>query len=165
MARSLALGLLLLLSTPALAAEPGTASDATDKERAAQLFKEARALAELGNLEEACQKLEQSVELHEGVGNRFNLADCWEKTGRTASAYTLFIEVADATRELGQSDREKTARARAEALAPKLTRMRIDVGMSETTVAVPSTCTHSPKNPSGNTHSDTRGSRRRCLAL
>lgn len=122
MARHL-LVLLVALLAPRLAFAAGEA----DKARATGLFAEAQALADAGKHAEACPKFEESVKAHAGVGNRFHLADCWEKTGRLASAHALFLEVASVTRELGQTDREQAAIARAEALAPKLTRLRIEV--------------------------------------
>ena len=103
------------------------ADEESDKARAKGLFAEAQALSEAGKYVEACSKFEESVKLHAGVGNQYQLADCWEKIGRTASAYEVFLKVVAKTRELGQPDREKAAQERADALAPKLTRLRIEV--------------------------------------
>ena len=103
------------------------ADEETDKARATGLFAEAQALSQAGKHIEACAKFEESVKLHAGVGNQYQLADCWEKIGRTASAYAVFLKVVAKTRELAQPDREKAAQERADALAPKLTRLRIEV--------------------------------------
>lgn len=77
--------------------------------------------------EEACPKLEESLRLDHGMGTQFNLAHCWEKLGRTASAWALFLDVAAAARAANQPQREAVARERAKALEARLTRLRIDV--------------------------------------
>jgi hypothetical protein len=102
-----------------------------DKARATGLFAEAQALVQAGKYAEACAKFEESVKLHAGVGNQYQLADCWEKIGRTASAYEAFQKVVAKTRELAQPEREKAAQERADALAPKLTRLRLEVKSPE----------------------------------
>jgi hypothetical protein len=76
---------------------------------------------------EACPKLEESLRLDHGMGTQFNLAHCWEKLGRSASAWALFLDVAAAARAGNQPQRETAARERATALEPKLTRLRIEV--------------------------------------
>jgi hypothetical protein len=60
---------------------------------------------------------EQSVRLYDGIGTRFNLADCWDKIGRTGRARDMFLEVADAASATGEWDREQAARQRAAAIA------------------------------------------------
>jgi hypothetical protein len=109
-------------------AEGGHAQVTVDPETAAKvLFNEGKDLAAAGNFEKACPKFEESVKLKPGIGARFNLADCWEHVGRTASAFKLFNDVADVAKEAGQNDREKAARERAKALEPKLTKMTVKV--------------------------------------
>jgi len=80
---------------------------------------------EAERFDEACPKLEESLRLDQGIGTQFNLAHCWEKQGRTASAWALFLDVAAAARASNQEKRETAARERASALEPKLTRLRI----------------------------------------
>lgn len=91
------------------------------------LFDEARKLMSAGKYAEACPKLEEAQRLNPGVGTLYNLSDCYENTGRTASAWTGFREVAAASAASRQAEREKAARARVTALDPKLTRLRIVV--------------------------------------
>lgn len=91
------------------------------------LFHEARVLADAGDYARACPKLEESLRLDPGMGTRFNLAHCWEKLGRTASAWTLFLDVAAAARAQGMAEREAAARSRADELEPRLTRLRVEV--------------------------------------
>jgi len=61
------------------------------------------------------------------MGTRFNLAHCFEKMGRTASAWGLFLDVASAASAAGQKKRERAARQRAESLEPALSRLVIEV--------------------------------------
>lgn len=118
---------IVLASVTLFLATRPAAADEADKARATGLFAEAQALAEAGKHEQACAKYEESVELHAGVGNQYQLADCWEKIGRTASAYAMFLKVVEKTKELDQPEREKAALERAEALTAKLTRLRVEV--------------------------------------
>jgi hypothetical protein len=57
----------------------------------------------------------------------FNLGDCYEKQGKTASAWTAFTDVAGMAKAQGQPEREKAARQRADALAPRVPRLKIVV--------------------------------------
>ncbi len=104
--------------------------------QAGALFSEARKLVDAGDYKQACPKFEQSLSLNVGIGVQFNLADCWEHTGRTASAYSLFQGVAASARAVGQSNRADVAQARADALAPRLVRLSIDVRSSDAGLVV-----------------------------
>ncbi|MFT3775424.1 MAG: hypothetical protein QM820_59515 [Minicystis sp.] len=99
-----------------------------EKKAAAQaLFDEARALAAAGNHADACPKLAESLRLDPSMGTRFYLAECLEKTGKLASAWTYYVEVADGARATGQRDREKYATDRAEAIKPRVPKLAIKV--------------------------------------
>jgi len=115
------------LITSLVCSAAGTASAQTDSAGARALFQEGRSLMEAERYEEACPKFEESLKLDNGIGTQFNLAHCWEKLGRTASAWALFLDVAAAAKADNQEKREAAARERAKALEPRLTRMRIDV--------------------------------------
>lgn len=91
------------------------------------LFQEARLLVERGDYAAACPKLEASQKLEPAVGTQFNLADCYEHVGRTASAHALFGQVARIARSAGKFERERSAKERAAALEPSLARVRLDV--------------------------------------
>jgi tetratricopeptide repeat protein len=121
--RSVAVGLVASLVLGA--AERAEAQ--TDSATARALFAEGRSLMEKDRYDEACPKFEESLRLDPGMGTQFNLAHCWEKLGRTASAWALFLDVAAAARNASQPQREAAARDRAKALEPKLSRLRIDV--------------------------------------
>jgi len=106
------------------AASPAYADDTAT---AQALHDEAKALIAKGSWAPACPKLEESYRLSPAIGTRYKLADCYEHTGRTASAWAHFLGVASTAKAAGQADREKEARARAAALEPKLSRLAIVV--------------------------------------
>ena len=113
----------LMLACPLVAAEPSI----SDKATARSLFEEGRSLVQEGKIEQACPKFKGSYDLDPGAGSAFHLADCYEKTGRIASAWVLFLEVAVLMRDAGDKDKEAAARQRAETLAPRLSRLNIQV--------------------------------------
>ena len=91
------------------------------------LFREARKLLDAGQFREACEKLEASRRLDPAVGTLLNLARCREKIGQTATAWAAYHEAIRAAKAAGQTDREKAARERADALEPTLPRMTVAV--------------------------------------
>lgn len=101
------------------------AQNAQDRAAARDLFNEARKLVKAGNYASACPKLEESQRLDPGVGTLFNLADCYEHTGKTASAWSMFSDAAAASRAAKEPEREKAARQRAQDLEPKLLRLSV----------------------------------------
>lgn len=110
--------LLVIAATPALAA-PGQTSA-----QAEALFQEGIKLVDGGRPALGCPKLEESERLEPQVGTEFRLADCYERIGRTASAWALFVQVQGKV----ETAEEKTkAKARVDALEPNLVRVRINV--------------------------------------
>jgi tetratricopeptide (TPR) repeat protein len=116
---TLALGVLLSAGAARAQSDAAVASEA--------LFDDARQLMKLGNYAEACAKFAESQRLDAGVGTLIYLADCYEKSGRLASAWVTFREAAAAARVAGQAEREKLARDRSAALEPKLSRIQVEV--------------------------------------
>ncbi len=114
--------LALALAGPARAASPA------DVAAAQHLFDEAKRKAEAGEHAAACPLLEESQRLDPALGTAFNLSDCYERTGRTASAWTAFLDVAAQAKAAGKAERERAARERAAALEPRLVRVAIVVG-------------------------------------
>jgi serine/threonine-protein kinase len=110
-------------------AQPPNAAADDQAATAKSLFYEGRALMRDGNYALACPKLEESLRLDYGMGTEFNLADCNEKLGKIASAWSGFSNVATAARAQNQAAREKVARDRAQALEPRLPKLAIDVAM------------------------------------
>ncbi|HMI83516.1 MAG TPA: hypothetical protein VK550_05445 [Polyangiaceae bacterium] len=118
----LSLALAAIPLRPAVAA--GTPADTAT---AQALFDEARKLMGEGRYSEACPKLDESQRIDPGWGTLINLADCHEHIGRTASAWSEFLQVASGSRQAGQSDRAQAAKARAVALEPRLSKLTIAV--------------------------------------
>lgn len=98
-----------------------------DPAAAQALFDQARDLIKQGHYAEACPKLQESNRLDPGIGTQFHLADCYEQSGRVASAWAAFLEVASQARASGQDDREKAATNRAEKLHARLPRLVVNV--------------------------------------
>lgn len=90
------------------------------------LFYGARALMQQGRYAEACPKLEESMRLDAGIGTQFNLADCNEHIGKTATAWAGFVDVAAAAHASHQAERETVARKRAQALEARVPRLVIE---------------------------------------
>jgi hypothetical protein len=106
-------------------AAPRVSAQETGSAAAQQLFNDGRRLMKQGAFSEACPKLAESQRLDPGIGTLFNLADCHEQLGKTATAWGEFLEVAAQARTRGQNARVDAARARASALEPRLPRMTI----------------------------------------
>jgi serine/threonine-protein kinase len=94
---------------------------------AEQLFEEGRALLAQNKLAEACPKLAESHRLDPAVGTLLNLGECYEKAGKTASAWATYIEADTLARRLGQLPRAQFAADRARLLGASLPRLSIDV--------------------------------------
>ncbi|MDF3070482.1 MAG: hypothetical protein K0R38_6083 [Polyangiaceae bacterium] len=103
---------------------------------AKDLFKQGRELAGKGDYEFACPKFEESLALEVGVGTQFNLADCWEHIGRSASAHRLFLGAAASAKAAGQTDREQVLRDRATALEPRISKLVIEVASTDPKLTV-----------------------------
>ncbi|MDF2692690.1 MAG: hypothetical protein K0S65_1073, partial [Labilithrix sp.] len=98
---------------------------ADDAATADKLFAEANALVSEGRYAEACPKLAESQRIEPAVGTQFNLADCYEHLGKTATAFALFSDVARIARAAGKFERERRAKERATALEAHLAHVRI----------------------------------------
>jgi hypothetical protein len=120
--RSLALASVLgalLLPEPASAADP----------TAEAVFDEGLKAFEAGDYATACPKLETAVKLTkgEGLGGMLLLAECWERQGRTASAWGLYRTAAARASATKQDERRAKAEAGEQRLAALLHRVEIVV--------------------------------------
>jgi hypothetical protein len=120
---TIALGLAVLSAPGSALAQPSPDTRAA----AAALFEAGRKLASEGNFAEACPKLEDSQKMDPGMGTLFYLSDCYEKIGRTMSAWVGFREVAAQALIAGQAEREKFARSRVATLEPQLMRLKVAI--------------------------------------
>jgi len=124
-ARTAILAIALTVSLSASVAH----AQAGDRAAAAEdLFRQGLQLTRSGRFADACPKFAESHRLDPAFGALINLAACYEKLGRTASAWQAYVDAADLARDKGQAARAKTARDKAGRLAPRLVRLEIRLG-------------------------------------
>lgn len=121
---ALGAGLLLaLLAGAPTARAQGGSSDVA----ATALFDEGRKLMAAHDYAAACPKLAESQRLAPSGGTLFNLAECYEKAGQTASAWVAWKDTAARANAAGKADVEQKALARAAALEPTLAKLTIAI--------------------------------------
>lgn len=124
-------GALALVVACVVAAPAGAQPDAqqpSEEEAAAQAaFDEGIRLMAAGQYEQACERIAKSLELDPGMAAQFRLAECYDKQGRTASAWKNYHDVAKAARAAGMADRAKVAEDRARELQGRLATLTIAV--------------------------------------
>ena len=103
------------------------AQQGAEKAMAEQLFEAGRALTKQGKHAEACPKFEASFALEPALGTQLNLARCYERVGKLASAWGHYREAAGRAKQAGQLQRERAARSFAAALEPRMPRLVIRV--------------------------------------
>jgi hypothetical protein len=111
----------LLLSTLATA-QP----NASDKAAAEALFQQAKKLSESGDHAKACTKFDASQRLDPAVGTLLFLGDCYEKLGKTASAWATFKSASSLADRTGDK-RKNVADVRTSALQPQVSYLTINV--------------------------------------
>lgn len=89
-------------------------------------YDQAEALMAAGKVAEACPRYAESQKLDPQLGTLLHLADCLEKNGQTASAWAAFRDAAEIAEQRGDA-RKKFADKRIKALAPRLSRLQINV--------------------------------------
>jgi hypothetical protein len=119
----------LLASAPAHA-------QAQDQAAARALFEDGRRLLKEGKYPEACRTLEAASKLYPSPGILLNLGDCFEKVGRTASAWTEFGEAASVAARALRNDQVAEAKRRQSAVEPKLAKLTIRVPNVATGVTI-----------------------------
>jgi hypothetical protein len=127
--------LVVALSMVALSVTGGVAQGQPSSDQMAQaqaLFDEGIRLFNVGRFEDACPKFEASLALVAGVGTRGKLAECYEKVGKTASAWRLYREVERLAQRSDDTLRKQVASERARSLEPRLARLTIRPGPSVT---------------------------------
>jgi hypothetical protein len=100
---------------------------ATEKAAAEALFEEGTQLVEKGELKTGCEKLAASHELDPALGTVLRLGDCYDRLGKTASAWASFKQAAAMARASSQPDREAIANERVVDLEARLSRLKLVV--------------------------------------
>lgn len=103
-----------------LAARPALADEAT----ARAAFKRAEDLRKAGKWADACPLYEASYHDDPQLGVLLHLGDCHQKIGKIATAWSEFTDAAELAHERGDS-REASAKAAADALAPRVPKLHI----------------------------------------
>jgi tetratricopeptide (TPR) repeat protein len=116
--------LLLLGATMPL---PALGQTPEAKAQAETLFEEGVRKLDAKEYAPACKAFEASNRLDPGLGTLLYLADCYEKLGKTASAWAAFREAASLAKASGQTEREAVAQRRAASLSPRLSRITMVV--------------------------------------
>ena len=99
--------------------------NAGNRAAAEALFNEGRSLVAAGKFADACPKFEASQQLDPGLGTLLNLAECYEKLGKTASAWAEYKEAIPLARAAGSKVRQDLATERATALESRLSMLTI----------------------------------------
>lgn len=121
----------ILLGASLFAGEAvGQPNSPQNKTMAEALFQEGERLFNQGAYAEACPKLEESQELDPALGTAFRLAECYEKQGKIASAWSLYLEVANKLAGAGEPAKAERVRKRAADIEPKLPKMVVEVPQS-----------------------------------
>jgi hypothetical protein len=106
-----------------LAPRPARANDPV---AADALFQAAKRLMGDKQFAEACPKFDASYKLDPTLGTLLNLADCYEKVGRIATAWSTWGEAMEKAQRDGDK-RAEFAKSRREALFPRLPKVVINV--------------------------------------
>ncbi len=106
-------------------AQPNEANKIT---AAQALYDEAVAAMDAKDYAKACPKLVEAVRLvPEGIGAKLTLAECFEASGKWASAWSQYAVAASMAERAGQKERAANASAKANELKGKLAHVTIEV--------------------------------------
>jgi hypothetical protein len=119
--KALAVGTCVLYS---LSPGRALAQSSSNEVRADALFNAAKQLRDGGQVADACPLFAESKRLAPAVGVTLYLADCYQRLGRTASAWEQFQDAERLARDKGDK-RAATAHDRAHALEAKLNRLTV----------------------------------------
>lgn len=101
---------------------------ATQKATAETLFQRGVELADSGRVADACTQFDASLQIDPALGTLIRLADCYDRIGRTASAWALFSEAQARARAAEQGPRERIAAERVANLEIRLSKLSLSVG-------------------------------------
>lgn len=110
----------LVVATPARAR-----ADEDPRQASRKLVEEANDLGAKGKWSEACPKYAEATKLEPSLPTTLRLADCYERAGKTASAWQSFSEAASVAAAAGDVKSERLAKDRAERLAARVDRVII----------------------------------------
>jgi hypothetical protein len=94
---------------------------------AEKLFLDGNKLMEAGKYAQACPKFADSQRLDPALGTLMHLAQCHEKTGKIATAWSEYTDAAAQAQKAGQLEREKFCRDHATTLDAKLQKVIVEL--------------------------------------
>ena len=109
----------------ALASTSPAASAQTAEAQA--LFDEGKELLKEGKIDEACAKLDASERVSPAGGTEGKLAECYEKQGKTASAWEMYKRAEASAKAANKEERAAQAEKAAKALSGKLVHLSVVV--------------------------------------
>lgn len=104
--------------------------------RADELFAVGNKFMAAGNYADACPAYEQAFKLDPTVNGAFNLAECHEALGRTATAYLDWLEAARLAKAKNKQDKFAKATERGKQLFGKLSTIEVKLRTADSTVVV-----------------------------
>lgn len=113
-----------LISALVLGSAPAFADD--NKAVAESLYQAGLKLMEGGKFTEACPKFVESQRLDAASGTQIALAKCYDKSGKNASAWALYKDIAFSFKKAGNAAGEKAANDKADELEKKLSKLQIN---------------------------------------
>ena len=122
------------LAAQAQTTPPGdvfVSSKFTNSATAELLFREANELMDERKFRPACDKFAASQQLDPTIGTTLHLADCYEKIGKVASAWSLFRIAEGQARSKQQLERAEVAAERAERLTNRLSYLTLVVSYAD----------------------------------
>lgn len=117
----------LVVVTAALSTSTVARAQGNNQAAAEALFDEGKKLMTAGSYAQACPKFAESQKLDPGPGTLLNLAACWEKAGKTATAWVTYKETITEAEKSNRKEWAAQATKRAKALEPILSKLTIAV--------------------------------------
>jgi hypothetical protein len=115
------MGLALFLAARSAAAEPS----GTERAAAETLFQQGTELLANKQYAQACEKFEGSQQLDPALGTLLRLADCYDRVGKTASAWTSFRDAASLAGSRNEGERQRIASERAVDLEKRMPKVEL----------------------------------------
>ena len=103
----------------------GAEPSALQRSTAEALFQQGVELTQTQNYAEACPKFEASLEVDRAIGTMLRLADCYDRAGKSASAWGLFEQVAALAAGNSDETRLDIARERLSDLEQRLSLIQL----------------------------------------
>lgn len=100
------------------------------RDKATQLARDARDLAQAKRWAEACPKFDASFRAESTLDRRFELADCYAHIGRLVSAWNLYREACELAERDGDTTRYNRAKRKADDFEPRVPKLVLKTPVS-----------------------------------